>query len=351
MGKKRKTLPADFGELVLSEDIGTLKAVFDKCDWNAYGGYSKGTALSFRQVPDELVRWLVEQGADINARDSYQRTPLHSQAGTWSGNLSLLLDLGAELEALDYQAETPLHAAASAYQVSAVRELLARGANVHAENQRGYTPLAKALLQCRNIDIVQMADISELLLAAGAEVTPEMKAAVEKIGKNFEFIKADFNKEYLDETVAGLRRLYAIYHVDAVAERVIHDGVSPIRVSAARWQEQHQALWEMLVPGSGHARTVQGEVIRITGRVSHEILHNGGGNWDAAYRQMLDALLRHLSSGTPLAPARLEAASRLAARLRSGYGDDEPAGLCELAVEWVIANPQPVPLPEPDYER
>lgn len=54
-----------------------------------------------------LVRWLVEQGADINARDKYQRTPLYSQAGTWSGNIPLFLELGAELEALDYQNQTP----------------------------------------------------------------------------------------------------------------------------------------------------------------------------------------------------------------------------------------------------
>lgn len=351
MGKKRKTLPADFGELVKTGDIGALKAVFEKCDWNAYGGYSKGTALSFWQVPDGLVCWLVEQGADINAPDSYQRTPLHAQAVTRSGNVSLLLDLGAELEAIDYQGETPLHAAASAYQVSAVRELLARGANVHAQSKRGYPPLAIALLQCRNIDIVQMADISELMLAAGAEITPEMKEAVVKIGKNFEFIRANFNKDYLDETVAGLNKLYKLFGAEPVAERVMHDGISPIRVNSTRWQEQHQELWEALIPGSGPAATVQGEVIRITGRISYEILNNGGGNWDRDFRKMLDALLRHFASGTPLDPALLQEAAQLAGYLRQGDGNDEPARLCELAVEWVLANPQPVPLPQPDYKR
>lgn len=351
MGKKRKTLPADFGELVKSGDVDLLKAVFEKCEWNATLGYYKEPALSIRQIPDALVRWLVEQGADINARDKYQRTPLHSQAGNWSGNIPLFLELGAELEALDYQDETPLHAAANYYRAQAMRDLIAHGANIHAVNKRGNTPLAKALINCRNIDIVQMADIAELMLAAGAEVTPEMKEAVERIGKNFEFIRANFNKDYLEDTVAALNKLYKLFGVEPVAERVMHDGVSPIKVNSTTWQEQHQELWEALIPGSGHALTVQGEVIRITGRISYEILNNGGGNWDADYRKMLNALLLHFASGTPLYPAHLKEAAELAGYLRQGNGNDEPARLCELAVEWVLANPQPVPLPQPDYKR
>ena len=325
MAKKRKTLPADFGELVKSGDVDALKAVFEKSDWNATLGYYKEPALSIRQIPDELVRWLVEQGADINARDKYMRTPLHSQAGNLSGNIPLFLALGAELEALDYQDETPLHAAVNYYRTQAIRDIIAHGANIHAVSKRGHTPLAKALINCRNIDIVKMADIAELLLAAGAEVTPEMREYVTKIGKNFEFIRANFNKDYLDETVAGLDKLYKLFGVEPVAERVMHDGVSKIEVKSTRWQDQHQELWESLIPGSGHALTVQGEVIRITGRISYEIMNNGGGNWDADFRKMLSALLRHFASGTPLDPAQLEEAAELAGYLRQGNGNDEPA--------------------------
>lgn len=73
-GQKEKTLPANFAELVKTNDISALKEVFELCEWDARGGYSKGTALSFRQIPDEMVSWLVEQGADINAADNYKRT-------------------------------------------------------------------------------------------------------------------------------------------------------------------------------------------------------------------------------------------------------------------------------------
>ncbi|VUG03773.1 MULTISPECIES: hypothetical protein [Paenibacillus] len=48
MSKKKKTLPANFDELVKTNDVSALKEVFELCEWDARGGYSKGTALSFR---------------------------------------------------------------------------------------------------------------------------------------------------------------------------------------------------------------------------------------------------------------------------------------------------------------
>ncbi|QNR65273.1 ankyrin repeat domain-containing protein [Paenibacillus peoriae] len=351
MSKKKKTLPANFDELVKTNDVSALKEVFELCEWDARGGYSKGTALSFRQIPDEMVRWLVEQGADINAADNYKRTPIHAQAATWSGNISLLLELGADLEALDYQNETPLHSAAAFYRTKAVRDLVIRGANVHAENKQKNTPLAKGLLQCRNIDIVHMAEISGIMLDAGAAITPGMKESVLRIGKDFEFVRTNYNKDQLEETENALLELYRQFDVEPIAKLEKHDGISPIKVTAASWLEQHQELWDVLVPGSGHAKTVQGEVIRITGRVSHEILNNGGGNWDANYRKMLDALILYFSTGTPLAPVLLHEAAALSKRFRNFAGNEQPARLSELAVQWVLANPQPISMTQPDYSR
>ena len=67
MAKKKKTLPKNFDELIKENNLGTLKNVFETCELDARGGYGKETALSFYGVPDELVRWLVENGADIEA--------------------------------------------------------------------------------------------------------------------------------------------------------------------------------------------------------------------------------------------------------------------------------------------
>jgi hypothetical protein len=350
--KKKTTLPKNFDELIAAGDLDALKAVFEICDVNARGGYSKGTALSFFKVPDELTRWLIEQGADVDARDRHQRTPLYEQAGVWSGNPELLLDLGADIEAADYQDQTPLHNAADLFQARAVRVLIARGANVHAKDKMGYTPLASALARCQNIYISRMAEVAEILLKAGAKTTPEMREQVGRIGKEFEFHRSNFASDSLEETDAGLKRLYELFGIAPVKKRRMHDGTSKITVTATEWTYRHAELWDLLVPSQGSAKTVQGEVVRISGRVWHEITDNGGANWDADFRKMLDALVKHLASGMPLAPEDLSEASALAARLCGGDGDDnEVTRLSELAVRWIMQNPDPAPLSPPPYRR
>ena len=50
-------------------------------------------------------------------------------------------------------------------------------------------------------------------------------------------------------------------------------------------------LWDELVPQSGEAKTIQGEIVRSFGQVKYEWLNNGNGNWDNTYyAEMLDSL-------------------------------------------------------------
>ncbi len=352
--KKRKTLPKNFKELIEAGDIAALKAVYDDCELDAYGGYDKETALHFYDVQGELVRWLVGQGLDIDTPSAtYRRTPLYEHSTYGDSTVELLLDLGANMEAASYDDMTPLHAAAGFYRVATVRLLIERGANIHAESRGGQTPLAYALARCRGIQINGMAEIAAMLLGAGAEITPDMIKSVGRIGEDFEFHREGFNKEYIAETDAGLARLYELFGVAPIAKRRMHDGISPITVKEGDWKEQYAELWEWLIPSSGPAKTVQGEVIRITGRVRDELYRNGGANWNADYRKMLNALPKHFASGEALSPKLLAETKELASSI-SAKGDDEDAvtdRLCELAVKWVSANPQPVPLPVPEYRR
>ena len=347
--KKRKTLPKNFDKLIKAGDLNALKAVFDNCELDATGGFNKETALHFWGISDELVKWLVEMGANINAENSYGKTPINRQSEIGSKTVELLAGLGADIEAPDRYGKTPLYTAAGFFHTETVKFLLERGASVH---MGGGTPLDYALPRCRNTNIPKMADISELFLNAGVKVTSEMKESIKNIGKEFEFHRDNFNKESLAETDAGLARLYKLFDVAPVAKRRAHDGISPITVTKTNWQEQYDELWNYLVPSSGAAQTVQGEIIRITGRISHEVLDNGGCNWDGDFRKMLDSLLSHFSSGTPLSPNELSEAGRLASCIRpKGDGDDEPEHLCRLAVKWALQNPDPMPLKKPGYKR
>lgn len=305
--RKRKTLPKNFEEMLASAPLAELQAVFDHRRIDAYAGYTKHTALGFLDCPDELVTWLVAQGLDVDVPDSYGATALWTRAdGGRIEQIPLLLSLGADINRARSGDVTPLHAAVSRNRVEATRLLLSRGADVHARTETGgYTPVEYALLRTAKVSLADTARIVELLLGAGATTTPTAVEEVERLAEGFAFHRADAHPDLVEEASAGLTRLQDLLGVAPGAPLVKHDGVSPIVVPAGRWQDCHQKLWEHLVPSSGAAATVQGEVIRISGRIADEVLGNGGVNWDRDYRRMLSDLADHLASGTPLPPEAL----------------------------------------------
>jgi len=349
MAKKRKTLPKDFDELLRKGNLQELKEVFDKCEWDARGGYGKETALAFDHCPHELAQWLVEQGLDVQAADTYGNTPLHSRSRSIFGNIKSLLELGADVNNNGSSIGTPLHSAADSHNVENTALLLAYGAKPEAVNSRGYTPLEQALSTCSNIDIENTHKISNIYLQSGIPITPRIKKFVTEIGERFEFHRSSFDKESVDIVSQALEELYRLAGVEPVAKRVMYDGKTSISVISTTWQKQHQELWELLVPSSGPAATVQGEAIRITGRISIELEGNGGINWDADYKKMCDTFLDFVQQGTPLSSAELTEAAALVKDIKQKSGDTER--LCQLAVKWVMNNPQPVTLSSVGYKR
>jgi len=209
------------------------------------------------------------------------------------------------------------------------------------------------LMVCRGIYIAQTAEIASMLLDAGAKKTSKMKERVEQIGKDFEFHRESIHPDYIEAADKGLTKLYELFDVKPVEKRLTHDGVSPIFVKEGSWEEQYEELWSFLIPSSGAAKTVQGEVIRIPGRVRDELDRNGGANWDRDYRKMLQALPQYLSLGNPLSDQELEETKELIAQVHGKDFDDEPRldRLCQLAIAWIKQNPEPLPLEKTSYKR
>ncbi len=356
MVRKRKTLPKDFEEMLTSASVEELKAVFDKCEIDARGGYAKGTAIGFPECPDELIVWLTGQGLAVDSPDSYGRTPLHARASRATpkpvAQIPLLLSLGADIEAADNSGQTPLQAAVGGLRVESTRVLIEHGASTEVLNRRGTTLMTRGLIGTRNADLPKCVEIMKLLLEHGASITAEMRRQVERIGRGFEFHRENFNPDFLDETDAALGELYRIFGVEPVARRSRHDGSAPIVVPDGSWQERHKALWELLVPSSGAGATVQCEAIRVTGRIADEMFRNGGANWDRAYRAMADAFPGFLTRGEPLGDEELHEAKEIVKQIRSGRGEEGHLDrLSELAVVWVTKNPAPIAVGTVDYPR
>jgi ankyrin repeat protein len=94
----------------------------------------------------ETVRVLLERGADIEARDSDNWTPLHV-ACAW-GHLAvtrLLLDAGADMNVRDNDGHAPLNVACIFHNARIIRLLLERGVDVNIRDNWGKSPLDRAM--------------------------------------------------------------------------------------------------------------------------------------------------------------------------------------------------------------
>jgi ankyrin repeat protein len=126
----------------------------------------------------EVVKILLENGADVNI--FHHNKPLHNAA--MNGHIEvarILLAHGADINAKGTDEAAPLHTAVSNNQLEMVKWLLSKGANVNPRAVYGRTPLHSAAFR-NNVEI------GKILLEHGADTTLECNGR--KVPK--EFLKA-----------------------------------------------------------------------------------------------------------------------------------------------------------------
>lgn len=120
-----------------------------------------------------------------------------------------------------------------------------------------------------------------------------------------------------------------------------------------KWWEEHPRLWEELVPSSGQAETLQGELIRCAGKLTDEAYRNGNINWESGYDRLARFLGENLNDSATFTPEeRQQIADAVTTIIRdferpdtSGHGSPYYY-LTEMAVRWCLANPKPL-----DYKK
>ena len=97
----RKTLPADIEQIIDSGDVEALARAVQRCE---IGAYLRGSAFESRLMhfpaSKQITDFLLERGEDINSRDHYQRTPIHSRV--WHSRLDqipYLIECGGDINA------------------------------------------------------------------------------------------------------------------------------------------------------------------------------------------------------------------------------------------------------------
>lgn len=357
MAKRRKTLPKEIPALLECGDIAALKEQFLRCEPNAITDKYGSNIFSLAPLSREFAFWAKEQGADVNFKDYYKKTPIFKHASIWNGDVQLLIELGASVDVADNFGVTPLHLAAMYGRADAVRALLEAGVNANVKSGRidwpGFlTPMEKMLHQSR-LPYEKLLEICGLLLERGAEITDRAREFLRESAENFQRVKRGIeDPEYMRSQTEGLEKLYRIFDVKPAVEMTFHDGISPIYIPEQSRSEAFSWLWDYLVPPCGKAQTAQGEAVRIAGKVNDEIMGNAAMNWDDDYRKMLSVFPEYLRLGNPLKGEDIVQAEKITRLLKNGRdAGNLTMALCTYAAAWVAQNPEVLPPLEAGYLR
>ena len=360
----RKTLPADIEQIIASGDVEAVAHAVERCEVGAYlRGFAYESRLMHFPASEEITDFLLARGEDINSRDRYQRTPIHARVRSRCfDQIPMLIARGGDINARDTSDQTALFGVVERFPVADVSRMIAWGADpmVVADSRvYGKATLVESVVAWHNfLDTPRALAVIRLLLSVGAPVgerVPIALRAMDRMRCTFitHGLPDHLSQSRVDEASAALSELCALFGVEqreaqrapVVGERLELDPSVP----ALR---QYGELWDLLVPDSGQCRTLQGEVIRIAGRVGHEVYDNGGINWDRSFGKLLDQYLSVVRSGLPMPPSSVARAEAAVASLKGrsmNTGDVDE--ITKLAVEWVRLNPVLVELNLPDVGR
>lgn len=182
------------------ENLGAVRMLLNKgADVNAIVRYNRRTPLHYACMYENLniVELLIARGADVNAVDRNRRTPLHYAIEEDRGIrrferlllhdadddyheeltscrhgatiVELLIEHGADVNAVDIFDESPLAIACRYHQYGIAQFLLSHGADVNVHDYNGYTPLVRVCQEKEGIDV------AKLLIEHGADVNCAIK--------------------------------------------------------------------------------------------------------------------------------------------------------------------------------
>lgn len=315
-----KTLPADTEQIIASGDVEAISQVAANYDDNDSADNIEGGLIHMcvKRARLDQIPVLIERGADINERNASGKTPLFEVVKSFSA---------VDVERMILWGADPCVTASS-------RNL-------------GEVTLVEYLLDNSNfVDTPRALAVIRLLLSFRAPVGERVVWMLQsKDRERYRFsthgLPLNITRAEFDVAAASLRELCALFGVEQreakpalkVGERLDLDSSVPPLC-------QYGDLWDQLVPDSGQCETLQGEVIRIVGRISYEVCGEGQEKRGRSLRVLLNEYIRLVSFLKSLPSDDLSRAKAAVVSLMRRNADMKSVyEIAELAVEWVRLNP------------
>ena len=154
-------------------DLSTIEFLVEKehVDLN-YDGESYNpmlTAARCRQL--DIVKYLVEHGANVNCKNYQGNTPLHfaAERELREDIVKYLIEQGADLNVVNKDGYTPFHFIILKGNLNNIKFCVEHGANINLPDKNGNTPLHMLILKKEYYSF----DIIKYLIQQGADLTTE----------------------------------------------------------------------------------------------------------------------------------------------------------------------------------
>ncbi|WP_269236380.1 ankyrin repeat domain-containing protein [Flavobacterium flavigenum] len=234
--------------------------------------------------------------------------------------------------------ETALLEACGQRRLESIKLLVDAGANLEQEDRFGLTPLSKIFTNTFSDPIPS----AKYLVSIGAKITDKvikmgMSWNKEKFTDFLKFINYDLESGSLpvDDTIQ--QKALKIY--TSIDIENLHNVLNK-----NDYFKTAKVIWQKLVPKSGQADTIQGELLRAIEKLRDEAQRNGNINFNKnCHGILIDFLRKHLINNKIFEPEiiiQINSDIERLSKANSPYTDDDIYDrITERIVDWYLNNP------------
>lgn len=134
---------ADFGKIEsVKKLIEKNPDLINKRDNEGMTLLHRASIRQLKKNNSDLLEYLIQKGAKVDARDKARLTPLHyASYNGLAREVRIIIQNGADIHSEDPIGLTPIHFAMNIYDTGVMEELISHGADVNKKTKDGFTPL------------------------------------------------------------------------------------------------------------------------------------------------------------------------------------------------------------------